>query len=227
MIEIFKKYDIELEKNEIEQFKKFLDIFIEKNKQINLSSIREKNDIIEKHFIDSIILNIFLEIKWNIADIWTWWWFPLIPLAITNPSSNFTWIDSIWKKLKAINEFSINLWLNNIQTLKWRVEEIWQDKKYRESFDIVISRATAYLSTLLEYSIPLLKIWWLFIAYKLEDEEELKSIKNSLRKLNSKILKIKKYTLWWQKRTFIFIEKIAKTNDKYPRKVWIPSKDPL
>ena len=227
MKELFEKYKLELEDNEILKFEKFLKIFIEKNSQINLSAIRDADWIIEKHFIDSIMLNIFVELEWKVADMWTGWWFPLIPLAIINTEVKFTWIDSVWKKLKAIDEFVEQLGLNNVTTLNGRAEEIWQNLDYREQFDYVTSRATAYFPTLLEYVIPLLKVGWIFAAYKLDDKEELKSAKKALHKLWAKILKVKNYSLWWQDRTIVLIEKIARTNIKYPRKIWVPLASPL
>ena len=227
MKNIFKKYKLELEEHELKKFEKFLNIFMEKNSQINLSAIRDKNGIIEKHFIDSIMLNIFIELEWKVADMWTGGWFPLIPLAIINPEVKFTWIDSVGKKLKAIDWFVEELWLNNVITLNWRAEEIWQNLEYREQFDYVTSRATAYFPTLLEYVIPLLKEWGIFAAYKLDDKEELKSAKKALSRLGAKILKIKNYELADQKRTIVIIEKISKTQPKYPRKVWVPLASPI
>jgi len=242
MQELFKKYNIELEKNELEKFEKFLDIFMEKNSQINLSAIREKDAIIEKHFIDSIMLNIFVDFtspqpspsqgegarpKVKIADLGTGWWFPGIPLAIINKEVDFTLIDSVWKKLKVIDEFAQTLELENITTLNWRAEEIGQNLDYREQFDFVVSRATAFMPTLLEYTIPLLKVWWMFAAYKLDDKEELKSAKKALSRLWAKIYKIKNYSIWWQDRTIVLIEKISKTHIKYPRKNWIPLQKPI
>ena len=137
MKNLLTKYNIELEENELKQFEKFLEIFMEKNSQINLSAIRDKQWIIEKHFIDSIMLNIFVDLEWKVADIWTWGWFPLIPLAIINPNTNFLGIDSVWKKLKAIDEFTNKLWLKNIDTLNWRAEDIGQNLDYREQFNFV------------------------------------------------------------------------------------------
>lgn len=233
MKEIFEKYKIELDGNEIKKFEKFLEIFKEKNSQINLSAIRDEQGIIEKHFVDSVMLNIFLDFieedwqKVKVADLWTGWWFPLIPLAIVNPDVSFVWIDSVWKKLKAIDEFVEKLELKNVKTLNWRAEEIGQNIDYRESFDFVVSRATAYLPTLLEYVVPLLKVWWIFCAYKLEDKEELQASKKALSRLSTKILKVKNYRLAWQDRTIIFFEKLNKTHIKYPRKNWIPLQNPI
>lgn len=227
MKELFKKYNLELEKSEIEKFEIFLDIFKEKNSQINLSAIREDKAIVEKHFIDSIMLSAFFDISWKVADMWTGWGFPLIPLAIINPEAEFTGIDSVWKKLKVVEEFANELWLKNVTTLNARAEEIGQDKKYREQFDLVTSRATAYFPTLLEYVIPLLKVGWIFVAYKLDDKEELSSAKKALSRLSAKILKVKNYSIDWQKRTLVFIEKLHTTHKKYPRKIWIPLKSPI
>ena len=227
MIDLLKKYKIELEENEIQKFAKFLEIFKEKNAQVNLSAIRDDEWIIEKHFIDSIMLNIFVDLEWKVADVWTGWGFPLIPLAIINPNVQFTWIDSVWKKLKAIDDFSEQLELSNVSTLNGRAEEIWHNDDYRWQFDFVTSRATAYLPTLLEYVIPLLKIWGLFIAYKLEDKEELQSAKKAFARLGCKILKVKNYSICEQPRTFLIIEKIAATHKKYPRAIWEPLKNPI
>lgn len=224
---LFKSYDFNFDEKIIKKFEDFLIIFKEKNDQINLSSLRDDESIIEKHFIDSLILTKFIQLSWNIADIWTWWWFPLIPLAITNPDVQFTWIDSVWKKLKAVEEFAEKLWLNNVKTLNGRAEEIWQNLDYREQFDFVTSRATAYFPTLIEYAIPLLKEGWIFIAYKLDDKEELKSAKKALSRLSAKILKVKNYKIDNQDRTIVLIEKLHKTHLKYPRKTWVPLAKPI
>lgn len=224
---LFKENKIELEEKELDQFEKFLELFIEKNSQINLSAIRESEDIIVKHFIDSVILNIFIELEWKVADLWTGWGFPLLPLAITNPNCQFVWIDSVAKKLKAVDEFAKNLWLKNVSTVNGRAEEIGQNPEYREQFDFVVSRATAYFPVLLEYVIPLLKVWGIFCAYKLDDKEELKATKKSLSRLSAKILKVKNYEINWQKRIIVFIEKLHPTHKKYPRKVWIPMNKPI
>lgn len=229
MKDLFKKYSIELDESEIQLFTNFLALFREKNSQVNLSAIRDEPGIIEKHFIDSLMLHAFLEFEpWsNVLDLWTGWWFPLVPLAIVNQNVSFTWLDSVGKKLKAIDDFASTLWLTNISTLHTRAEESWQNSAYRGNFDYVVSRATAFLPVLLEYSIPLLKVWGIFIAYKLADKEEMLRSKKALSRLGAKILKVKNYEIWDQKRVFIFIEKIATTHKKYPRKVWIPIQNPI
>ena len=219
--------EIELDMEEMIKFEQFLALFMEKNSQINLSAIRDEDDIIEKHFIDSIYTNVFVDFHWKVLDLWTGWGFPLIPLAITNPDVDFTWVDSVAKKMRAVNEFIEELWLSNAKTVIDRAEVLWQDPNYREQYDFVISRATAYLPTLLEYAIPLLKVGWTFIAYKLDDKEEIKSAKKALSRLSATIEVVKNYNIQWQARTLIFIKKDAPTQKKYPRHTGTPLKEPI
>ena len=233
MDEIFQKYDIELSVEERKKFHDFLRIFKETNTHINLSAIRGDNEIIKKHFVDSIMLWAFFDITeefWEsakVADLGTWGGFPGIPLAIITPDAEFTLIDSVAKKLKCIDDFAETLELDNIETLCWRAEDIGQNSEYREQFDLVVSRATAYFPTLIEYTLPLLKVWWVFAAYKLTDKEEFGSIKKALSRLWGKLLKVKNYEIDEQERSIVFIEKIAPTHKNYPRKVGIPLQKPI
>jgi 16S rRNA (guanine527-N7)-methyltransferase len=156
--EIFASYQLELSPEEAGKFEQFLIMFKETNSQINLSAIRDDEGIIEKHFIDSCMLSVFAELHGRVADMGTGGGFPGIPLAITHPDAKFTLIDSVAKKLKCVDEFAHKLGLKNVSTLSGRAEEIGQNKDYRHSFDFVVSRATAYFPTLLEYALPLLKV---------------------------------------------------------------------
>lgn len=164
MQSIFQKHDIELSGEELETFQKFLEIFKETNAQINLSAIRDDAGIIEKHFVDSIMLAAFFDITEEfpdgakVADLGTGGGFPGIPLAIITPEAEFTLIDSVAKKLKCIDDFIEKLDLTNVDTLCGRAEDIGRDPEHREYFDMVVSRATAYFPTLLEYVLPLLKV---------------------------------------------------------------------
>lgn len=238
MQELFKKYDLELSPEELQKFEKFLSIFMEKNSQINLSAIRDEEGIIEKHFIDSLMLAALYDFSspptplqergvLNVADMGTGWGFPGIPLAIIHPEADFALIDSVTKKLACVEEFATQLELENITVVNGRAEEIGQEVAYRERFDLVVSRATAYFPVLLEYTIPLLKVGWVLAAYKLTDKEELQSIKKALKRLWAKIMKVKNYTLAEQERCIVFIEKISPTHKRYPRKVGIPMKAPI
>lgn len=225
---LLQQYNITLSKEEQEKFQHFLKLFMETNAQINLSAIRDEAWIIEKHFIDSILLTHFSSVEWKVLDLWTWWWFPGIPLKIIDKyNADFTLVDSIWKKVKVVNQFIQELGLTNIKAIQARAEELGRHPEHREKYNLVVSRATAYLPTLLEYTIPLLSLWWIFVSYKLDNEEELKEAKKALHVLDAEIVAIKKYELAGQKRAFVFIQKIAPTHKKYPRAIGEPLKNPI
>lgn len=228
MQELFKKYDLEISLKQEKKFEEFLKIFIETNSQINLSAIRDEIWIIEKHFIDSVMLTKFCSIEWKVLDLWTWWWFPGIPLKIIDKNNtDFTLVDSIWKKVRVVNEFIKKLELKNIKAIQDRAEELGQNINHRWKYNIVVSRATAYLPILLEYTIPLLKVWWIFISYKLDNDEEILQAQKALHILDAEIIAIKKYKLANQKRAFLFIQKVWETHKKYPRSIWEPLKNPI
>ncbi len=228
MQELLKQYDIHLNEEQEKKFSDFLKIFIETNSQINLSAIRDEAGIIEKHFIDSIILTKFCSIEGKVLDLWTWGGFPWIPLKILDgKNTDFTLVDSIGKKVKVVNSFIEKLELTNIKAIQARAEELGQNPLHRWKYNMVVSRATAYLPTLLEYTIPLLSVGWIFVSYKLDNDEEIKEAQKALHVLDAEIIAIKKYELAGQKRAFLFIQKIAETHKKYPRIIWEPLKNPI
>ena len=219
MQEIFASHGLDLSSEQIERFELLLDIFMEKNNQVNLSAIRNKSCIINKHFIDSIMLSKYLKLKWKVLDLGTWGWFPWIPLKIIDENnSDFTLLDSVGKKIKAVNEFTETLGLKNIKWIQWRAEELGQDKKYRASYDYIVSRSVAYFPTLLEYTIPLLKVWWTFISYKLDNYEEIEAWERAMKELWCMVENVERYEIGWQERVLLFIKKIKETPIQYPRK---------
>jgi len=210
MKNLFKQYDIHLNKKQETLFEKFLEIFQEKNAQINLSAIREKEAIIEKHFIDSLILTKYITLSWKIADLGTGGWFPWIPLSIfyqDNKNISFELIDSVRKKIEACNFFIEKLGLKNIEAYWIQAEEKAKQLKETEKYDFIVSRAVAYFPKLLTFTLPLLKSGWTFIAYKTDNFEEIQEGEKVLKKYNAKIEKIEKYNLWWQERSLIFVKK--------------------
>lgn len=198
----FKNYNIKLEASQAYCFEKFLNLFIEQNAKLNLSAIRDAQWIIEKHFIDSIMLDNFIELHWKVLDIWTWWWFPWIPLAIMNKEYSFTLIDSTRKKIESVNHFCWELWLRNCIWIWWRAEELAKKEELKWQFDFIVSRATAYLPQILDWSYPFLKKWWKMIFYKLYRDEELEDWLKKAKKLWISKYDVKKYILWWQERVF-------------------------
>ena len=134
-----------------EQFFEYMKLLIEWNKKMNLTTIVEPEEIILKHFIDSI--TILKEIKDNskLVDVGTGAGFPGIPLSIMNSTIKTTLVDSLNKRLIFLQEVVEHLGLKNIEIIHARAEDLGQNKKYRESFDVATSRAVANLSTLSEY----------------------------------------------------------------------------
>lgn len=226
MIELFKKYDINLNEQQISLFEKFLELFVAKNSVMNLSAIRDNEGIIVKHFIDSLMLTKFTNLSGKVADLWSGWWFPGIPLKIFYPEIDLTMIDSVAKKVRASAEFSEEMWIKT-SWLAGRAEEIWHDRIQREKYDFVVSRAMAYFPALLEFSLPLLKVWWYFIAYKLDNPEELKEWKKALQELGWVIEKIEKYDIEGQTRILCFVKKVSTTPKNFPRRIGEPLKNPI
>lgn len=154
-------------------------VFLEKNKQINLSAIRDANWVMIKHIQDSLELEKL--IKWrewmSIADVWTGWGFPLIPLAISHPECNFVWIDSIKKKTVAVWEILEKLDVKNVEMIWSRIEDI-----NNQTFDLVTARAVAYSDKLLNWITPLVKKWGKIALMKQKNDEEKLVIFSEMKK---------------------------------------------
>jgi len=178
-------------------YKKLIDIFIEKNKQINLSAIRDAQWVDIKHIKDSLVwLKIIKKNIWktknlSIVDVWTWSWFPILPLAIEEKSWKFTGIESVKKKVNAINEIIDQLWLNNIEII-WTRAEDYNKKK----FDILIARAVAYIDKLLKFTYHLIKKWGYFVLYKLDSLEEYEDMMKYCKKYNLELIEKHYYKLF-------------------------------
>ena len=168
------------------------DRFMEWNWQINLSAIRNPDDIYIKHIMDSIKLNDFFLFPKNskIVDIWTWWWFPLLPLAITNSDSHFTGIETRNKKVTAVNDIAQKLGITNAKVIWSRIEE------HKEKYDFLTARAVWMVDKILPISYELLKKWWKFIFFKMQSEDEQKLFNKMIKKYNLKIISKNEYTLF-------------------------------
>lgn len=227
-----KSIGINLTQIQLEQFELFYNLLIEKNKVMNLTAITEMEEVIVKHFIDSMMLikAINIDSIQTIADMGTGAGFPGIPLKIAFPKLKITLMDSLAKRLKFLDEVISTLELENITTLHGRAEDIGKNDNYREKYDLCVSRAVANLSTLSEYCLPLVKENGYFISYKSgEITEELSSSKKAISILggNNPELVYFKLPDSNMDRSFVIIKKEKKTPKKYPRKAGLPSKEPI
>ena len=225
--EYLKISDIVLNEKQIENLIKYLDLLIETNKVMNLTAIREEESILEKHFIDSLLLTkIIREDEKNIIDIGTGAGFPGLVLSIVYPDKNFLLVDSVKKKISFINTVIEKIGLKNVKTSTERAEELIKDN--REKFDVALCRGVANLRIILEYLIPFLKVNGRFLPQKL-NVNELEESKNALKTLNSEIINIYNFRLPISRDERIILEivKKSKTEKIYPRAVGIPSKKPL
>lgn len=224
--------DIVLSEEQLQQFLSYYEMLIEKNKVMNLTAITEKEEVIDKHFIDSISLNKAMDVTklLKILDLGTGAGFPGIPLKIAYPNLEITLLDSLNKRIKFLDEVIEALGLEGIVTIHGRAEDYAKQASYREQFDICVSRAVANLATLSEYCLPYVKEGGCFISYKSGSvEEELEQSKKAIFELGGKVKEVIAFTLPETdiERTFVVIEKVRKTPKKYPRKAGLPSKEPI
>lgn len=212
------------------KFYNYMNMLIEWNNKINLTAITEPDQIILKHFIDSITILKEIDDKSKIIDVGTGGGFPGIPLKIMNNSLEIVLLDSLNKRINFLNEVIQKLKLKNINSIHFRVEEAGQNIKYREKFDVATSRAVASLNILVEYMLPLIKVGGICICMKgSEIEEEIENSKKAIDILGGKIEKIESFTLANTdiKRNIVIIKKIKETPNRYPRKAGTPSKEPI
>lgn len=224
------KLNITLTDTQLQQFLTYYEMLVETNKVMNLTAITEFDEVIEKHFLDSLSLcqvyDLHREIK--ILDMGTGAGFPGIPLKIAFPEIDLVLADSLNKRIKFLQEVTDRLGLKKVETLHARAEEMGRNKQYREQFDLCVSRAVANLSSLSEYCIPFVKEGGKFISYKSgEIEEETNQAKKAISILGGKIEDVYKFDLYDQKRSFVIIRKEKKTPKAYPRKAGTPTKTPL
>lgn len=224
------KIDINLTNKQLNEFYTYMNLLIEWNKNINLTAITEPEEIIKKHFIDSLTISKNIKKDSSIIDVGTGAGFPGIPLKIVREDINVVLLDALNKRLNFLNEVIKENELKNIETVHFRAEEIGKNKKYREKYDIATSRAVAQLNILAEYLLPLVKIGGKCICMKGSNvEEELKNSKKAITLLGGEIEKIEEFILPDSdiKRNVIIIKKVNSTPAKYPRKPGTPAKEPI
>lgn len=217
--------------NQLEQFNTYAKLLLEWNKKMNLTAITKPEEIVTKHFVDSLYGLPFLKNGDRLIDVGTGAGFPGIPLKIARPDLSLTLLDSLNKRLTFLNEVIGALGLSDTKTVHARAEEGAKAKSpLRESFDCATARAVASLSILSEYCLPYVKVGGVFLAYKGGDiEEELASSKNAICTLGGEIAEVSKHTIPDTDIThsIVVVQKTKSTLDIYPRQNGKISKKPL
>jgi 16S rRNA (guanine527-N7)-methyltransferase len=203
----FSSHGFELSESELAAFQRFLELFTEYNAHTNLSAIREKEGIILKHFVDSLYgVSIVSEIiehtttPVRLLDIGSGWGFPGIPLKLAIPELDITLLDSVGKKVKAMNHFIEGLGLQDIRAIQDRAENLAKSPEHKGQYDIVVSRATAYITDILYYSAPFLTRDGRIILYKMPGEDERRDIGQACKKYKLRLTGELPYSLAGQER---------------------------
>ncbi len=211
----------------LSKFYKYEELLISWNEQFNLTRILLHEEVLEKHFVDSLYCLKYFNFKdKKVADLGSGAGFPGLALAIVLPNNCFTLVESSKKKCLFLEKVKSELKLENVTIINTRIEEIG----HKESFDVVVARALTRLNELLELAIPLLKINGSLIAYKnYDNEDEIKFSQRALKILRSKIIQNIQYSLpsFKDSRSLIEVKKEDKTPSKYPRNYSLIKSNPL
>lgn len=223
---------VSLNEKQIEQFIKYYEILVEWNSFMNLTGITEYEEVVQKHFVDSLALckSVNVERAESLIDIGTGAGFPGIPLKIAYPHLQVTLLDSLQKRIKFLNEVISQLGLEKIETIHGRAEDFAKPSMKREKYDLCVSRAVANLASLSEYCLPYVKVDGYFIPYKSgKVEEELEQSKKAIFLLGGKVEEEVKFVLPDSDitRNLIKIRKVSATPKKYPRKSGLATKEPI
>ena len=223
--------DISLNDKMVSQFLVFYEMLIETNRSLNLTAITEMEDVVLKHFIDSMSISHYYDFdNKSIIDVGTGAGFPGIPLAILYPETKFVLLDSLKKRLHFIDDVLDKCEIDNVTLIHGRAEDFGRDEEYREKFDYCVSRAVASLPVLLELCTPFVKVGGKFISYKSEHlSEELAQSERALSEMNCDLEDELVYSIPNTElyRVFAVFEKKKKLAKKYPRQAGKPKKSPL
>lgn len=228
------EFGIELTAEMEEQFLLYYNMLIEWNSFMNLTAITDFDEVLKKHFTDSVSLIRAIpdlsEKRFKVIDVGTGAGFPGIPLKIVFPNISVVLLDSLNKRVNFLNEVISKLQLTDITAMHGRAEDFAQNKEYRESFDLCVSRAVANLATLSEYCLPFVKKNGRFISYKSEKvSEEFEVSGKAISVLggeyeNQVTFELPDSDIY---RNLFIIKKKSATPGKYPRKAGLPSKEPI
>lgn len=223
------KNQLTVSKDSYEKYFKYMKNVLEWNTKINVTAVRDEENFIIKHYIDSLVISKYVEENPRVIDIGTGAGFPGVPVKLYNEDMDITLIDSINKKLNVIRESIKDLDLKNIEIIHSRAEDLAVKEGYRESFDVATTRAVSNLSTILEYMMPFIKVGGIAVCMKGPNyQEELDSARNAIKVLGGKLEIIENFNINTEyERNIIIIKKVLKTPNKYPRSGNKPLKEPI
>ena len=229
------KMGTSLHKEQINKFFRYLELLVQWNQKINLTSLKMPQEIIIKHFLDSIscikAINKYINIEGiSIIDVGTGAGFPGVPIKIVCPSINLSLLEARKKKTAFLEKIREEMNFQQVKILNGRAEAFGKCPDYREKYDISISRAVAPLSTLCEYCLPLVRVGGFFIAQKGRSyKEEIDKALRTIPLLGGELIGVENVQIPFinQERYLLVIKKIKNTPSKYPRKEGLPQKRPL
>lgn len=227
--EAARKNDILLNEEQVDRFFIYKELLKEWNKKINLTAIIDDEEIIIKHFIDSLTIEKYIEENASIIDVGTGAGFPGIPVKIVRDDIKLTLLDSLNKRILFLEEVLNKNNIENTVCVHGRAEDYGKDSKYREKYDIATARAVANMSTLLELCLPFVKVGGKFICMKGNNVEEIEEAKKVLEILGGEIEKIENFIIPDTdiERNIIIVKKVKETPKQYPRKAGTPAKQPI
>ena len=217
-----------------ECFQSYYDFLIERNRQMNLTAITTWQDVVEKHFLDSLSFLLFCSeaelTGKKVLDLGTGAGFPGIPLALVLPDTRFLLTDSLKKRTVFLEELCEKLSLKNVEIIHARAEDLAKDAHFREQFDYVVSRAVANLSVLSEYCLPFVKTGGWFCPFKTEDmDAELTDADFAIDQVGGSVTSVERYVVPTTElhRSILMIQKKRPSPQRYPRKAGTPATSPL
>jgi 16S rRNA (guanine527-N7)-methyltransferase len=226
-----RKFGIELLPAQLDAFEVYQRELVAWNERVNLTAITAHDEIIVKHFLDSLSVAPILqsESTHSLIDIGSGAGFPGVPLKIVFPSLRVTLLEATGKKVDFLKHIITQLALSDARAIHGRAEELSRDAAYREQYDAAVARAVAELPTLVEYALPFVRVGCVFIAQKgVEVDEEMQRAERAIKELGGRLREVVPVQLpGMERRHLIVVEKVAATPDRYPRAAGAPKKKPI
>lgn len=230
LINGLKNINIAIDEKTAEKFMVYMHELVSWNEKVNLTAITDPDEIITKHFLDSAAAAEYIGKNASVIDVGCGAGFPGLVLKLVRDDIKLTLLDSLEKRLKFLDCVITETHTENTTLLHMRAEDGGRDKKYREKFDVAVSRAVANMAVLCEYCLPFVKPGGKFVALKgPKTAEELKDAETAIKRLGGKLTAVYESKIQYTdlEHTVVVIEKIGATPAQYPRKAGTPSKKPI